>query len=158
MTLLRHDMEIEVRPLLAIAVSAAVSSVLTFVVTTAFPSEAHRAITTHELAFPLMLQGPASTGANYLLPQGTTLYFDKAYPEGFVRFRVYVNVDGIKLETKKLADPTTISPLTAYPIGKPELLELLRGHPLSKDELASILGSAQLSKDEIRATLVEFGR
>ena len=111
----------------------------------------------HELAFPLMLQGSASTGSNYLLPKGTWLYYDRAFPEGFVRYRVYINVDGIKLESKELAD-STISPLTAYPVGKAELLKLLRDHPLSKSDLSAILQSGQLTKEEIREVLQEFSR
>lgn len=112
----------------------------------------------HELKFPLMLQGSASTGSDYLLPKGTSLYYEKAFPEGFVRYRIYVNVEGVKLESRELADATTISPLTAYPIGKPELLKLLREHPLSKNDLAAILQSGQLTKDDIKSVLEEFSR
>ena len=110
----------------------------------------------HELQFPLMLQGSATPGTNYLLPKGTMLYYEKAFPEGFVTYRIYVNVDGIKLESRELADPTLISPLTAYPVGKPELLKLLREYPLSKNDLAAILKSGQLTKEEIHSVLAEF--
>ena len=120
--------------------------------------ERHRMTRVHELAFPLMLQGSVSTGSNYLLPKGTWLYYDKAFPEGFVRYRVYVNVDGVKLESRELDDSTMISPLTAYPVGKLELLKLLREHPLSKSDLSSILKSGQLTKEEIRDVLEEFSR
>lgn len=119
--------------------------------------EPHKMTRVHELAFPLMLQGSAGISSKYLLPKGTWLYYDKAFPEGFVRYRIYVNVDGVKLESRELAD-STITPLTAYPIGKPELLKLLRDHPLSKGDLASILQSGQLTKEEIREVLREFSQ
>ena len=112
----------------------------------------------HELQFPLMLQASEAMGTNYLLPKGTLLYYDQAFPEGFVRYRVYVNVDGVKLESRQLDDPTLISPLTAFPVGKAELTKLLREHPLSKADLAAILKSGQLTKEEIRSVLEEFSR
>lgn len=112
----------------------------------------------HELEFPLMLQSSVATGSSYLLPKGTMLYFDKSYPEGFTRFRVYINVDGIRLETRELADPTLISPLTAFPVDKAELGKLLHQHPITKEDLRTILGSQQLTKDEIRSLLEEFSR
>jgi hypothetical protein len=112
----------------------------------------------HELQFPLMLQSSEATGTSYLLPKGTRLYYDQAYPEGFVRYRVYVNVEGVKLESRQLDDPTEIAPLTAFPVGKTELIKLLREHPLSKSDLGSILKSGQLTKEEIRSVLEEFAR
>ena len=112
----------------------------------------------HELQYPLMLQGSEGSAANYLLPKGSMLYYDKAFPEGFVRYRIYVNVDGVKLDSRELPDPTLISPLTAYPVGKAELLQLLRDHPLSKADLAAILKSGQLTKAEIQSVLEEFSR
>lgn len=112
----------------------------------------------HVLQYPLMLQSSEATGTSYLLPKGTPLYFEQAFPEGFTRFRVYVNVDGVKLESKELSDPTLISPLTAYPVGKAELAKLLREHPLTKQDLQAILQSGQITKDEIRSMLEEFSR
>jgi hypothetical protein len=120
--------------------------------------EIKKMVKVHELQFPLMLQASEATGTNYLLPKGTWLYYDQAFPEGFVRYRVYVNVEGVKLESRQLDDPTLISPLTAFPVGKSELVKLLREHPLSKADLASILQSGQLTKEEIRSTLEDFSR
>ncbi len=112
----------------------------------------------HELQFPLMLQASQYTGMNYLLPKGTMLYYDQAFPEGFVRYRVYVNIEGVRLESSELADPTLISPLTAFPVGKSELLKLLSEYPLSKDDLAAILKSGQITKEEARSMLEELSR
>jgi len=110
----------------------------------------------HRLEFPLMLTGSGVAGRNYLLPKATTLYYEQAFPEGFVRYRMYVNVEGIDLQSTTLDDPTTIEPVSAYPVAGAELRDLLADYPLSKDDLASILRSGQLSKDEIRDLLREF--
>lgn len=112
----------------------------------------------HTLEYPLVLDGSSVPGQNYLLPAGTTLYYDRAFPEGLVRYRVYINVEGVKLEGSELADPTEVSPTSAYPVGKTELLKLLREYPLTKNELGSILKSGYLSKDDIKEMLVEFSK
>lgn len=124
----------------------------------AYFQEFHKMVYVHTLEYPLMLDGSSAPGQNYLLPAGTTLYYDQAFPEGFVRYRVYVNVDGVKLEGRELADPTEISPISAYPAGKAELMKLLREYPLTKNELGSILKSGYLSKDEIKELLAEFSK
>ena len=110
----------------------------------------------HTLEHPLMIDGSADTGHNYLLPAGTTLYFDHAFPEGFIRYRVYVNVEGVDLPSSTLDDPTEVSPLTAYPVDRGALAKLLREYPLTKGELASILKSSQLSKTDINELLIEY--
>lgn len=110
----------------------------------------------HTLEYPLMLDGSAEAGHNYLLPAGTTLYFDQAYPEGFIRYRVYVNVEGISLQSSTLEDPTEVRPISAYPVDRAALAKLLREYPITKGELASILDSSQLSKQDIRDVLVEY--
>ena len=112
----------------------------------------------HTLEFPLLLEGSGEKGRYYLLPKGTTLYFDKSYPEGFVRYKIFVNVDRFPLHSTELADPTEIRPITAFGIDKSDLKRLLSEYPLSKDDLVSILKSGQLSKEEIRETLAEFSR
>ncbi|MGH8084816.1 MAG: hypothetical protein ACREPV_06030 [Lysobacter sp.] len=112
----------------------------------------------HTLEQPLMLEGSAEAGHNYLLPIGTTLYFDQAFPEGFIRYRVYFNVEGVDLQSSTLEDPSEIRPISAYPVDKAALAKLLREYPLTKGELASILKSSQLSKQDIRDVLVEYSR
>lgn len=70
----------------------------------------------HVLKTPLVLVGDQPTAKLHLLPAGTTLYADQSYPEGFTRYRVYVNVDRMPLELKALADPTEVVPLEARPL------------------------------------------
>lgn len=146
-------MRIRVAALVSVLVVAAVSAA----VTTYF-LEFRKMAYVHTLEYPLILDGSSAPGQNYLLPAGTTLYYDQGFPEGFVRYRVYVNVEGVKLEGRELADPTEISPISAYPVGKAELLKLIREYPLTKNELGSILKSEYLSKDDIKEVLVEFSK
>lgn len=112
----------------------------------------------HKLEFPLVLTGAESTAHHYLLPHGTTLYYDQAFPEGFVRYKVYVNVEGVKLESHKATEKFWLDPLTAFPVDAEQLRKLLRDYPLTKDDLAAILKSSKISKTEIRGLLEEFSR
>ena len=112
----------------------------------------------HKLEFPLVLTGAGSTAHHYLLPHGTTLYYDQAFPEGFVRYKVYVNVEGVKLESHKATEKFWLDPLTAFPVDAEQLRKLLRDYPLTKDDLAAILKSSKISKTEIRSLLEEFSR
>lgn len=128
------------------------------VISTAFFLEGRHVVKALTLEFPLLLEGSSAPGQTYLLPKGTTLYYEQAFPEGFVRYRMYVNVEGVKLEPHQLADPTAISPVTAYPVGQTELRKILSEYPLSKDDLRTILKSSVMTKDEIRSLLDEYSR
>jgi len=111
----------------------------------------------HKLEQPLLLSGgDEGQSTASILPKGTSLYFDQAFPEGFVRYKVYINVEGVNLDTTEVKDEFWIEPLTAFPIDKDQLRVLLRTHPLSKNDLSAILKSAQLSKNEIREILSEY--
>ena len=112
----------------------------------------------HKLETPLLFNGAGVPGHQYVLPAGTSLYFDQAFPEGFVRFKVYFNVEGVRLESHESTDKFWLEPLTAFPIGKIELQKLLATYPLTKDELTTILKSSSLSKEDIRALLTEYSQ
>jgi hypothetical protein len=112
----------------------------------------------HKLQTPLLLAGAGSPQHHYLLPAGTSLYYDQAFPEGFVRYKVYVNVEGTKLESKEITEKFWLDPLTAFPVGAEQLPKLLRDYPVSKEDLAAILKSGQISKADIRALLEEYSR
>lgn len=111
-----------------------------------------------EIDQPLLLAGGSSANSLSLLPKGTALYYDQAMPEGFVRYKVYVNVEGIKLESKEVGDSYGINPLTAFPADKDQLQMLLHDYPLTKDDLASILKSGKISREDIRALLAEYSK
>ena len=112
----------------------------------------------HKLKAPLMLAGGATNDHQYLLPAGTSLDFDQAFPEGFVRYKVYVNVEGATLDVAPPTEKFWLDPLTAFPVGKEQLGKLLRNYPLTKEELRAILAGGALSKDDIKAVLEEFAQ
>jgi hypothetical protein len=104
----------------------------------------------HILEEPMLLSANTAGNGLHFLPAGTTLYFDKSYPEGFARYKVYVNVDRIPLTLRELADAHEIDPLEARAFDKPALIQLLRDYPITRQELAEILHSPQLSEQEMR--------
>lgn len=112
----------------------------------------------HKLQAPLLFNGAGAAEHQYVLPAGTSLYFDQAFPEGFVRYKVYFNVEGARLESNEATDKFWLDPLTAFPPSEGEMKKLLAGYPLSKNELAAILKSSYLTKDEIRELLLEYSK
>ena len=110
----------------------------------------------HKLEFPLILSSDMPSKNAHLLPKGTVLYFDKSYPEGFTRYKVYINVDRTPLKLEELTDPTTIDPIDAAVPGKSDLIKLLRDYPLTKSDLESILETKRISKEEIKEVLQKF--
>jgi hypothetical protein len=112
----------------------------------------------HKLQAPLLFNGAGAAEHQYILPAGTNLYFDQAFPEGFVRYKVYFNVEGVRLESQEATDKFWLDPLTAFPPDESEIKKLLAGYPLSKSELAAILKSGYLTKDEIRELLLEYSK
>ena len=86
----------------------------------------------HTLAAPLIVATQDSSSKNlHLLPKGSTLYFDKSYPEGFSRYKLYINVARIPLQLEALADPTEIRPVDAYASSPADLRKLLEDYPLT---------------------------
>ncbi len=76
----------------------------------------------------------------FLLPPGTTLYYDQSYPEGFSTLHIYIDVKGEKLLLENIPRPDLIAPVWADMIRSDEyLLPLLDSYPLTKDDLLSIL-------------------
>ena len=112
----------------------------------------------HKLEVPLMFNGAGSANHQYLLPEGTTLYYDQSFPEGFTRFKVYFNVEGVKLESHDSTEKFWIDPLTAFPVDQQQLRKLLKDYPISKAELSLILKSSNISKEEIRQLLTEYSK
>lgn len=112
----------------------------------------------HKLTTPLLFGGANSSEVQYLLPEGTSMYFDQSFPEGFARYIVYFNVEGVKLDAVETNEKFWLDPLTAYPIDKDSLQILLEKHPLSKDDLRKILKSGSLSKSEIQNLLAEYSK
>ena len=113
----------------------------------------------HTLAAPLIVAAQDSSSKNWhFLPKGTTLYFDRSFPEGFTSYKVYVNVDRMPLPLVELADPTEIRPVDAYAPSAADLRKLLEDYPLTRDDLVSILKSTKMQKAEIRSILAEYSQ
>lgn len=110
----------------------------------------------HKLKTPLILASDSPTKNLHLLPAGTTLYFDKSFPEGFTRYRVYINIDRMPLSLTDLADPTEIDPIEARAFDKFELNRALHDYPLTRQDLERILNSNQLTREEIMEVLANY--
>lgn len=108
----------------------------------------------HRLAAPLQLG--TKEASNGLLPVGTTLYYDTSFPEGFSRYKIYVNIDRMPLPLENLPDSTMIAPIEAAPFRQDALLKLLKNRPLTRKDLDTILSTDYLTKDEIKEVLSEF--
>ncbi|AKN68073.1 transmembrane protein [Herbaspirillum seropedicae] len=108
----------------------------------------------HRLTTPLQLS--TEQASNGMLPVGTSLYYDTSFPEGFSRYKIYVNIDRMPLELETLQDPTMIDPVEATAFSQDAVVNRLRNHPFTKDELRAIINSGYLSKDDIKEVLSEF--
>ena len=110
----------------------------------------------HILKQPMLVSSNTAGKVLHLLPAGTTLYLDKSYPEGFTRYKVYINVDRMPLTLRELADPNEVDPLEARAFDKPALIQALRDYPITRQELAEILHSPQLTKQEVQEVLEDY--
>lgn len=112
----------------------------------------------HKLESPLLLSSDSSSKNMHMLPKGTVLYFDRAYPEGFTRYKVYINIDRMPLALTEQTDPTSIDPIDAIAPDKEILKKLLKDYPLTKEDLTAILKSSAMPKEEIKEILTDFLR
>ncbi|MFC5476639.1 hypothetical protein [Massilia suwonensis] len=115
-----------------------------------------RLVKVHTLTQPLIISSDRSDKVLHTLPPGTTLYFEESFPEGFTRYKVYVNVDRMPLTLRDLTDPTEIDPLEARAFDKEALNRALREYPLTRKELAAVLQSPHLTKEEIKEVFLQY--
>lgn len=112
--------------------------------------------TYHTLQSPMIFESEAAEDKYYLLPAGTTLYFDKAFPEGHVRYITYINYKGPPLDTKKSEKEGFIAPSWIHKIDKNELKILLNKYPLSKNDIKGILKSNSFTRAELIEIINSF--
>jgi hypothetical protein len=112
----------------------------------------------HKLEYRLLLSSDNPSKNMHMLPKGTVMYFDQSYPEGFTRYKVYINVDRMPLSLVELSDPTSILPIDANAPDKEDLKKLLKDYPVTKADLNAILKSTAMSKEEIKEVLTDFLR
>lgn len=103
----------------------------------------------HILKEPMIFESESAEDKSYLIPSGTTLYFDKAFPEGHVRYIIYINYKGKALELQESDKPGFIAPSWIHQIDKDELTQLMNKYPLSKDDLKRILKSNSFTRAEL---------
>ncbi|WP_434516295.1 hypothetical protein AB6Q56_06590 [Dechloromonas sp. ARDL1] len=144
------------KTILSIGITAL--AIALYICTKCYAPEGMKMTKIHKLEYPLIISSDAASKNTHMLPKGTVLYFDKSYPEGFSRYKVYINIDRTPLKLENLSDPTEINPIDAFAPSKEDLLKIIRDYPLTKSDLESILDSKRISKDEIREILEKFIR
>lgn len=143
---------------LKLSLSIAIGSVILYTLTNIYTPEHKKMTKIHKLEYPLLISSDNSMENVHLLPKGTVLYFDKAFPEGFTRYKVYINIDRMPLKLDELQDPTEIAPIDAAAPNKEDLAKLIRNYPLTKSDLESILNSKRISKEEIKEVFEKYVR
>jgi hypothetical protein len=83
--------------------------------------EGKRITKVHTLTRPMLISSNRADKMVHTLPPGTTLYFERSFPEEFSRYKVYINVDRMPLVLRDLPDPHEIDPLDARLIDKANL-------------------------------------
>ena len=114
----------------------------------------------HVLKHPMIWGGTAKDDNYYLIPAGTTLYYERSMPEGFSTYRIYVNVEGVRLDPHESIQTGTIKPARIYPILKEDLLGLLKTVRLDAEDIKSILENGNFTredKEEIKKILEKKG-
>lgn len=112
----------------------------------------------HTLTTPLLLSSRIEQNSFSLLPAGTTLYYEKSTPEGFSRYKVYINTEKTlnNLTLTTLTDPTLIDPIWADAVQKEDLTKLMSSYPITKAQLQQILKSPSLTKEDVESVLNEY--
>jgi hypothetical protein len=101
--------------------------------------------TAYTIKEPLLIAGEQKYYS--ILPAGTVLYFDRAWPEGHQTYHVYFHFKGdFKADP---ADANMISPLWLRTVDPEELPKLLKDYPVTKDELVEILKARKITKAEL---------
>jgi hypothetical protein len=101
---------------------------------------------------PLLIAGEQKNFS--ILPAGTVLYFDRAWPEGHQTYHVYFHFKGDF--NADAADANMISPLWLRTVDPEELPKLLKDYPVTKDDLAEILKARKVTKAELVQILREW--
>lgn len=101
---------------------------------------------------PLLISNGEFEGI-YILPAGTVLYLDGSMPEGFYRFIIYANFNGIpdseKIPMKLEWGGNYIAPVWLEKITKDELKKMMQQFPLTKKNVLEIIKSNELTRDDL---------
>ncbi|WP_312486790.1 hypothetical protein [Massilia timonae] len=113
-----------------------------------------------ELQEPLLLEvltPEAQQRAYHMLPAGTALYKDYAFPEGHIRYIVYVNIKAPVATRTVVSDkPNFTAPLWGEPVRPEDLPMLLANTPVSKADLVRILKARKMTREELAQIVREW--
>jgi len=102
---------------------------------------------------PLLIEGPIGDENYYVLPQGTTLYHDKSFPEGHERYVVYLNHKGTIAHEEVPMKPeyggSFIDPLWLANVDANTLQEIFKRFPLSKKDIVAAIKANEITKDDL---------
>lgn len=109
---------------------------------------------------PLLLEvlEPEAQQRDYhMLPAGTALYKDYAFPEGHSRYIVYVNIKA-QVATKTVVSdkPNFTVPLWGEPVRPEDLPLLLANTPVSKEDLVRILKARKMTREDLAQIVREW--
>jgi hypothetical protein len=97
-----------------------------------------------KLTEPLLLESEGKAQDFHVLPAGTALYKDYDFPEGFTRYRIYINIKAEFAAQEIVSDkPNLIDPIWGHPVRRADLPFLLANTPVTKDDLVRILKVAR---------------
>ena len=102
---------------------------------------------------PLLIEGPNGNENYYVLPQGTTLYRDKSFPEGHDRYVVYFNHKGPVAYEEVAMKPEYggpfIDPLWLADVDADTLREIFKRFPLSKKDVAAAISAREITRNDL---------
>lgn len=113
--------------------------------------------TYYVLKEPLLLQAEGDAKSFHMLPAGTPQYEDWSAPEGFTRYRVYINIKGDPSMDKIVSDKINlIDPIWAQQIYPNDLPKLMADTPVTKDDLIRILKARKVTREDLAQIVREW--
>lgn len=102
---------------------------------------------------PMLIGGKDGDENYYVLPMGTTVYYEKSFSEGFSRYMVYFNHSGPIVGDEVPMEPkyqgSLVDPLWLSDIDADTLKEIFKRFPLSKKDIAAAIKSNEITKDDL---------
>lgn len=110
-----------------------------------------------KLQEPLLIESEGKAQDFHVLPAGTALYKDYDGPEGFTRYRIYINIKSEFAAEEIVADkPNLIDPIWGHPVRPDDLPYLLGNTPVSKDDLVRILKARKMTREDLAQIVREW--
>jgi hypothetical protein len=110
-----------------------------------------------KLQEPLLIESEGKARDFHVLPIGTALYKDYDAPEGFTRYRIYINIKTEFAAEEIVSDkPNLIDPIWGHPVRRDDLPYLLANTPVSKDDLVRILKARKMSREDLAQIVREW--